>query len=150
MLFGIPLFSYSLGMCSLLLWHAFISVSQNIPTIWISIVALSCKFSTSTFMSYSPEWLLSAFRMKMIVSFSVVRMLIWFLSIGEPFFCHDTFALGLPCKKSGNNLYMVLGEKRVGKKTGLFPIFPQWEVKTIPKETKNSFLKHTASEMQSY
>lgn len=63
-------------------------------------------------MSYSPEWLLSAFRMKMMVSFSVLRMLISFLSIGEPFFCHDTFALGLPCKKPRSNLCMILERKQ--------------------------------------
>lgn len=85
----------------------------------------------------------------MIVSFSVLRMLIWFLSIGEPFFCHDTFALGLPCKKPGNNLYMILGEKRVGEKTGLCPVFPKWEIKTVLKETENSFLNHRVFEIQS-
>lgn len=33
---------------------------------------------------------------------------------------------------------------------GLFPIFLKWEVKTILKETENSFLNHTAYKMQSY
>ena len=78
-------------------------------------------------MSYSPEWLLSAFRIKMMVSFSVLRMLIWFLSIGEPFFCHDTFALGLPCKKPGNNLYMLFREKRVLVTKGKLSWKEQWE-----------------------
>lgn len=91
----------------------------------------------------------------MIVSFSVLRMLIWFLSIGEPFFCHDTFALGFPCKKPGNNVYMIFGEKRMGEKTSLLPFFSKQEIKTVLKETvlketENSLLNHTAFDMQSY
>lgn len=70
------------------------------------------------------------------VSFSVLRMLIWFLSIGEPFFCHDTFALGLPCKKLGNNLYMLFREKRA--------------LATEEIVLKEAFLNHTEFQMQSH
>lgn len=69
----------------------------------------------------------------MIVSFSVLRMLIWFLSIGEPFLCHDTFALGLPCKKPGNSLYMILGKEKDGRENGFISHFPQMGSKNHPE-----------------
>lgn len=49
-------------------------------------------------MSYFPEWLRSALRMKMMLSQSVLRMLTWEGSMGFPSFVQMTFGLGLPYK----------------------------------------------------
>lgn len=53
---------------------SFLSVSFDPPTIWMSMMAVSTWFSTSTFISYFPECFLSALRMKMMLSQSVLRI----------------------------------------------------------------------------
>lgn len=71
----------------------------HLPTIWMSIIAVSIWFSTWTVISYLPEWLRSALRMKMMLSQSVLRMLTCDCSMGWPSFSQVTFGRGLPCKK---------------------------------------------------
>lgn len=61
-------------------------------------MAVSWWFSTCTVISYFPEWLRSALRMKMMLSQSVLRMLMWVASMGLPSFSQLTFGLGLPCR----------------------------------------------------
>jgi len=60
-------------------------------------MAVSAWFSTCTIMSYFPEWLRAALRMKMMLSHSVLRMLTWAGSMGCPSFSQVTLGLGLPC-----------------------------------------------------
>lgn len=60
-------------------------------------MAVSWWFSTCTVISYFPEWLRSALRMKMMLSHSVFRMLT-FESTFLPSFSQLTFGLGFPCK----------------------------------------------------
>lgn len=60
-------------------------------------MAVSTWFSTWTVISYFPEWLRSALRIKMMLSQSVLRMLTWVGSMGWPSFSQLTFGLGLPC-----------------------------------------------------
>lgn len=67
------------------------------PTIWMSRMAVSIWFSTCTFISYFPECLRSALRMKMMLSQSELRMLTCVESIASPSFSQLTFGLGLPC-----------------------------------------------------
>lgn len=67
------------------------------PTICMSILAVSLWFSTCTIISYFPEWLRSALRIKIMLSHSVLRMLTWEGSMGFPSFSQVTFGLGLPC-----------------------------------------------------
>lgn len=71
----------------------------HLPTIWMSITAVSTWFSTWTVISYLPEWLRSALRMKIMLSQSVLRMLTCDCSMGWPSFSHVTFGRGFPCKK---------------------------------------------------
>lgn len=71
--------------------------SIHVPTICMSIMAVSTWFSTCTVISYFPEWLRSALRMKMMLSQSVLRMLTCVGSMALPSFSQVTFGLGLPC-----------------------------------------------------
>lgn len=82
----------SLTSCFLTVW------SVHSPTICMSIIAVSTWFSTCTVISYFPEWLRSALRMKMMLSQSVLRMLTCEGSIALPSFSQVTFGLGLPCR----------------------------------------------------
>lgn len=61
-------------------------------------MAVSLWFSTCTLISYFPEWLRSALRMKMMLSQSVLRMLTCVGSMAWPSFSQVTFGLGLPCR----------------------------------------------------
>lgn len=76
------------------------SRSVDSPTICMSIMAVSTWFSTCTLISYFPEWLRSALRIKMMLSQSVLRMLTWEGSMELPSFIQVTFGRGLPCKQT--------------------------------------------------
>lgn len=54
-------------------------------------------FSTCTVISYFPEWLRSALRMKIMLSHSVLRMLTLGLT-SLPSLSQLTFGLGFPCR----------------------------------------------------
>lgn len=65
-----------------------------------------------------------------------------FLSIGEPFFCHDTFALGFPCEEPGNIFCMIFFFLvRKGKKEGnrFISHFSQTESKNCPERNIITF-----------
>lgn len=95
---------------------------NHLPTICMSIMAVSTWFSTCTVISYFPEWLRSALRMKMMLSQSVLRMLTCVGSMSLPSFSQVTFGLGLPCRYHTGFIILLRDTRDIGRLRHRFTI----------------------------